>query len=255
MVRKKWILQVTPPLQTGFKSILDQIGTVSQTKSATFIKYSIALEFISALLKWRRMQISKVRSLFNPMEEALYFQTRADWRDWLSKNHTITTNVWLFFYKKSIGKKGITLEEAVEEAICFGWIDGKLKKVDEERFMLRFSIRKDNSVWSRINRLRAEKLIADNKMTSAGLIKIEQAKESSYWDKAYTNKIKDELPADLLEALKKDKKAIDNFQRFANTYQNMYVGWVNSAKSIETRKKRVDKVVEQAMRNKKMIFQ
>jgi uncharacterized protein YdeI (YjbR/CyaY-like superfamily) len=193
--------------------------------------------------------------LCNPMDEALYFQTRADWRDWLSKNHAITTSVWLFFFKKSTGKRGITLEEAVEEAICFGWIDGKLRRVDEERFMLRFSIRKDSSVWSRINRLRAEKLIANGKMTSAGLIKIEQAKESGYWDKAYTNKIKEELPADLLEALKNDKKAIDNFQRFANTYQNMYVGWVNSAKSIETRKKRIDKVVEQALRNKKLIYE
>jgi len=191
----------------------------------------------------------------NPMEEALSFQTRADWRDWLSKNHAITNSVWLFFYKKSAGKKGITIEDAVEEAICFGWIDGKLKRVDEERFMLRFSIRKDSSVWSQINRQRAEKLIADGKMTSAGLAKIEQAKESGYWDKAYTNKIKDELPSDLLEALKKDKKAIDNFQLFANTYQNMYIGWVNSAKSLETRKKRIDKVVEQALLNKKLIFQ
>jgi uncharacterized protein YdeI (YjbR/CyaY-like superfamily) len=189
------------------------------------------------------------------MDEALYFQKRADWRYWLSKNHAITASVWLFFYKKSVKKNGIALGEAVEEAICFGWIDGKLKRVDEERFMVRFSIRKEGSVWSQINRSRAEKLIADGKMTNAGLVKIEQAKESGHWDKAYTNKIKDELPVDLLEALQKHKKAIDNFQRFANTYQNMYVGWVNSAKSTETRKKRIDKVVEQALRNKKLISQ
>jgi uncharacterized protein YdeI (YjbR/CyaY-like superfamily) len=193
--------------------------------------------------------------LFNSMDEALSFQTRADWRDWLSKNHAVTTSVWLFFYRKSSGKKGITLQDAVEEAICFGWIDGKLKRVDDQRFMVRFSVRKEGSVWSQINRFRAEKLIADGKMTSAGLAKIEQAKESGSWGNAYTNKIKDELPADLLEALKKEKKAIDNFQLFANTYQNMYIGWVNSAKSIETRKKRIDKVVEQALLNKKLIFQ
>ncbi len=189
------------------------------------------------------------------MDEALYFQTKADWRDWLSKNHAMTTSIWLFFYKKSVTKKGMTPEEAVEEAICFGWIDGKLRRVDEERFMLRFSARKDGSVWSQINRLRAEKLIAEGKMTSAGLVKIEQAKESGHWDKAYTNKIKDEIPSDLQEALQKHKEAIDNFQGFANTYQNMYVGWVNSAKSVETRKKRIEKVVEQALRNKKLIFQ
>ena len=189
------------------------------------------------------------------MDEALNFQTREDWRDWLSKNHAITSSVWLLFYKKAVKKKDIKLEEAVEEAICFGWIDGKLKRVDEERFMLRFSTRKDKSAWSQINKQRAEKLIANHKMTINGLVKIEQAKKSGQWEKAYTNKTKDKLPADLREILKKDEKAFDNFQHFASTYQNMYIGWVNSAKNIETRKKRIDKVAEQALRNKKTLFQ
>jgi uncharacterized protein YdeI (YjbR/CyaY-like superfamily) len=219
-----------------------------QSNNQSFSRYWLAFKMVANSNKHGVI-------LFNSMDEALSFQTRADWRGWLSKNHAITTSVWLFFFKKSTGKKGITIEDAVEEAICFGWIDGKLKRVDEERFMLRFSVRKDGSVWSRINRLRAEKLITDGKMTSAGLAKIEQAKISGYWDMAYTNKIKDELPADLLEALKKDIKAINNFKLFANTYQNMYIGWVNSAKSFETRKKRIDKVVEQARINKKLIFQ
>ena len=89
--------------------------------------------------------------LFNSMDEALFFQTRADWRDWLSKNHAITTSVWLFFFKKSTGKKGITLEEAVEEAICFGWIDGKVKSIDHEKYMQRFTPRREKSGWSKIN--------------------------------------------------------------------------------------------------------
>src|SRR3972149_7844517 len=106
------------------------------------------------------------------------------------EKHNKEKHAWLTCYKKSSGKKGITLEESVEEAICFGWIDGKLKRVDAEKFILRFSPRKANSVWSKINKERAERLMQSGKMTIAGLAKIEAARKSGCWDKAYTNKIK-----------------------------------------------------------------
>jgi len=92
------------------------------------------------------------------------------------------------------------------------------------------------------------------KMTIAGLAKIEAARKSGCWDKAYTNKIKDELPSDLEEALMKEKGAWENFQRFANSYRNMYIGWVNDAKTNETRQKRIQRVVEQACKNRKLVF-
>jgi uncharacterized protein YdeI (YjbR/CyaY-like superfamily) len=188
------------------------------------------------------------------MDNALAFKDRENWRKWLEKNYDKESHVWLALYKKGSGKKGMTLEESVEEAMCFGWIDGKLKKFDAERFILRFSPRKANSVWSKINKERAQRLMKSGRMTAAGLAKIEEAKKSGFWDSAYTNRTKEVIPSDLKEALMKDKKAWDNFQNFANSYRNMYIGWVNSAKTDETRMKRIKKIVEQSLFNKKLIF-
>jgi uncharacterized protein YdeI (YjbR/CyaY-like superfamily) len=141
--------------------------------------------------------------------------------------------------------------DAVEEAICFGWIDSKLKKIDEEQFILRYSPRRKRSVWSKINKDKAEKLISLGQMMPAGLEKINQAKTSGYWDKAYTNLVKDHLPSDLKKALMKNKKAWDNFQEFANSYRNTYIGWVDNAKTLETRKRRITEVVKRSIENKK----
>jgi uncharacterized protein YdeI (YjbR/CyaY-like superfamily) len=188
------------------------------------------------------------------MENRLSFKDRADWRDWLKENYDKESCVWLLLYKKKFSKKGMPLEDAVEEAICFGWIDGKLRRFDSERFILRFSPRKKKSVWSQINKERAERLMTSGKMTDAGLVKILEAKNNGRWQNAYTNKTKEAIPKDLKEALMKEKKAWENFQRFANSYRNMYVGWVNNAKTDETRMKRIKKIVEQSLLNKKLIF-
>jgi uncharacterized protein YdeI (YjbR/CyaY-like superfamily) len=187
------------------------------------------------------------------MEHTMQPKDSEEWRNWLTQNHDKTPNVWLTFYKKGSNRKGISLEEAVEEAICFGWIDGKLRRIDEERFVLRFSPRKAKSVWSKINKERAEKLTQLGKMTKAGLAAMELSKASGSWDTAYTNKVKDAVPVDLESALKEQQKAWHNFQAFANSYRNMYIGWVNAAKTDETRKKRVTKVVEQSLQNKKLL--
>jgi uncharacterized protein YdeI (YjbR/CyaY-like superfamily) len=187
------------------------------------------------------------------MDDALDFKNKEEWRNWLAQNHDKVDHVWLIYYKKGSGKKGISLEESVEEAICFGWIDGRLRKYDDDRFVLRFSTRKAGSVWSKINKDRAEKLIKLGRMTSAGLAKIKEAQQSGQWNNAYTNKVKEKMPSDLKKALNKDKKAWSNFQKFANTYQNMYIIWINGAKTDETRKNRIAKVVEQSLLNKKLI--
>ena len=188
------------------------------------------------------------------MDNPLSFKDRENWRKWLEKNYDKENHIWLALYKKGSGKKGMPLEESVEEAMCFGWIDGKLKRLDDERYILRFSPRKANSVWSKINKERAEALMKSGKMTEAGLAKIEEAKKTDLWDNAYTNKTKEAIPLHLKEALMKDKKAWDNFQNFANSYRNMYIGWVNNAKTIETRMKRIKKIVQQSLHNKKLIF-
>jgi len=186
------------------------------------------------------------------MDASVFFENRVDWRNWLEVNHAKENYVWLTIYKKGSSKKGVTLGEAVEEALCFGWIDGKIKRVDEETFVSRFSPRKANSVWSKINKERAEKLIASGRMTAAGLTKIEEAKKTNNWNNAYTNITTDEVPSDLKGALLKENKAWANFQNFANSYKNMYIGWINQAKTEETRLNRIRKVVEQSLKNKKI---
>ncbi|MFH1448592.1 MAG: YdeI/OmpD-associated family protein [Candidatus Micrarchaeota archaeon] len=191
--------------------------------------------------------------ILNNMElnEALCFNGSLEWRKWLSQNHDKEKAVWLIHYKKHSGKPSLNYNEALEEAICFGWIDGKMKGVDGERFILRYSPRRPKSVWSKINREKAEKLIEAGRMTDAGLAKIEEAKKSGYWDNAYTNKRKEEMPSDLKKALVEDVTAWDNFHNFANSYRNMYIGWVNSARTEETRKRRITEVVKRSHINKK----
>jgi uncharacterized protein YdeI (YjbR/CyaY-like superfamily) len=189
------------------------------------------------------------------LSNALFFKNRDEWRTWLEKNHRTSNEVWLIHYKKSSGKKSLNHFDAVEEAICFGWIDSKLKKIDEERFILRYSSRKSKSVWSKINKETAKKMISLGKMTKAGFEKIEEAKKQGFWDTAYTNLIKEKLPPDLKNDLLVNKKAWNNFQNFANSYRNMYIGWVKNAKTERTRKKRISEVVKRSIDNKKSGFE
>ena len=183
--------------------------------------------------------------------KTLNLKNNHDWRNWLLQNHDQEKEAWLVIYKKHSGKTGISYDEALEEALCFGWIDGKVQSVDLDRFLLRFSPRKAKSVWSKINKEKAERLIALGKMTDAGLIKVEEAKRNGSWEEAYTNRKRDELPADLETALSANRKAWENFHSFANSYRNMYIGWVTGAKTEETRKRRIAEVVKRSTLNKK----
>ncbi|MBN2603877.1 MAG: YdeI/OmpD-associated family protein [Candidatus Thermoplasmatota archaeon] len=185
------------------------------------------------------------------LNEARLFKNKKEWRTWLENNHATQTEIWLFHYKKKFNKKCISHFDAVEEALCFGWIDNKLKKIDDERYILRYSPRKEKSVWSKINKETAEKMISSGKMTEAGFEKINLAKKHGIWETAYTNKFKEKLPNDLKNALASDKVAWDNFKNFANSYRNMYIGWVENAKVDTTRKKRILEVVKRSRDNKK----
>jgi len=185
------------------------------------------------------------------LANALFFKNRDKWRSWLEQHHTISNGVWLIHYKKSSDKKSLNHFDAVEEALCFGWIDSKLKKIDDERFILKYSPRKSKSVWSKINKDTAEKMISYGKMTQTGFDKIEEAKHQGFWNVAYTNLVKERLPSDLKKALLENKTAWNNFQRFANSYRNMYIGWVKNAKTKETRKKRISEVVKRSLINRK----
>jgi len=183
--------------------------------------------------------------------QPLLFKDRKEWRAWLARYAMNSSGVWLVHFKKHAAQQGLTHEEAVEEALCFGWIDGQLKRRDEESYVLKYTPRQPGSVWSKINKDKALKLIALGRMAEAGLAKIEAAKQSGSWDRAYTNLRKEKMPADLNRALKSDARARKNFLNLANTYRNMYIGWVEQARTQETREQRVKEIVRRAGKNLK----
>ncbi|MDX2442580.1 MAG: YdeI/OmpD-associated family protein [Bacteroidales bacterium] len=183
--------------------------------------------------------------------ETLYVKTREEWRTWLQVNYSSEQEIWLIYYKKHTGKARIPYGDAVEEALCYGWIDSIVKRVDDEIYVQKFSPRKPRSVWSVLNKDRVEKMIKAGSMTPAGLVKVEEAKKNGKWEEAYSRKEDVEIPQDLSNALEADRNANKNFVNFANSYKKMYVNWVNAAKKEETRQRRILKVVERASRNLK----
>jgi uncharacterized protein YdeI (YjbR/CyaY-like superfamily) len=180
---------------------------------------------------------------------SLEFRDRAGWRRWLERHHAAEKEAWITIQKAGSPMSGVTYEEAVEEAMCFGWIDSRMRSVDEHRFIQRFSPRRKNSPWALTNRERAERLIAEGKMAPAGLKAVEEAKRSGRWSSAYTSKVAPKTPEDLEEALRKDEAAWANFNGFPNSVKLMYVFWVEETKRAETTVRRIKEVVKRASRN------
>lgn len=180
--------------------------------------------------------------------KTLYVKDRDAWRSWLEKNSRISNEVWLLYYKKNSGKQRIAYEAAVEEALCFGWIDGKVKKIDEARFAQRFTPRKPKSRWSASNVKRAKKLIQEGKMTAAGLEAFHPHKTRK------TASMPTELPKHLEEKFIRQADAWENFNRFPPYYQRITIGWVAGAKKEETRLKRLDQLMDFSAENKRIKF-
>lgn len=170
--------------------------------------------------------------------ETYYPKSRADWRKWLEKNHQTKESVWLLYFKSSTKLPSITWSEAVDEALCFGWIDSTKKTVDEKSYIQYFCKRKPNSTWSKVNKEKIDRLIQNNQMTKAGFESIETAKQNGTW--FLMDDIEELiLPADLSLALKKSKKATEFFQHQSKSMKKIMLHWIVTAKRPETRKKRI----------------
>lgn len=185
--------------------------------------------------------------------KTLYVKDRDEWRRWLEKNHLREKEIWLVYYKKHADKPTIPYDDAVEEALCFGWIDSLVKRVDDEKYMQKYTPRNEKSIWSKINKRRAAKMIEHGRMTDFGLKKIEAAKKSDEWSRAssISERPSAEVPEDLKRALDRNKKAKQNFFNFAPSYQKQYIWWILSAKRDETRAKRIKETVDAAAKNRK----
>ena len=173
----------------------------------------------------------------------VYVETRSQWRDWLSQNHDKSTGVWLVFYKKETGKPTLEYDEAVEEALCFGWIDSIIKKIDGEKYVRKVTPRKADSRWSQLNKKRIMRLTNRGLMTAAGIAKVEEAKASGLWDKQDRPQIPHDLPGEFESALAKSKKAKSFFERLAPSYRRQFIAWVAVAKQPKTRQRRVQESI------------
>jgi uncharacterized protein YdeI (YjbR/CyaY-like superfamily) len=179
----------------------------------------------------------------------LHVTSPRQWRKWLEQNNGKQLEIWLEIRKKGSTVSGISYEDALDVALCFGWIDGKMKSVNKDIYVLRFSPRRKNSFWSRANRQRAENLIAAGRMKKAGLAAIEQARTNGRWSSAYSSKEKPEAPPDLEQRMEQNPKAWRNFQGMANSCQTTYIQWILDAKRPETRSRRIAEVVRRAEQN------
>ena len=181
--------------------------------------------------------------------DTLFVKDRKTWRSWLVKNHAKQKGIWLVYYKKHTSKPTIAYEDAVQEALCFGWIDSTVRKIDEERYMQLFTPRKNGSNWSELNKRRVKKLIEQGIMTEAGLRKIEEAKKNGSWRNLDTvEKLK--VPPDLLKALSANSKAKKIFEGLSPSRRKGFLWWIESAKTEITRTKRIAETVKLLLENR-----
>ena len=177
------------------------------------------------------------------MAEPLPFADQAAWREWLAANHGSSDGVWIKFAKKASGIPTVVYAEAVEEALIHGWIDGQVKRVDDDFYMQRFTPRRAQSRWSKINCAKAEKLIAEGRMAPAGLAEVERAKADGRWGRAYDSPTTAVVPEDLRAALDADPAAAEFFAGLDGNNRYAILHRVQEAKKPETRARRIEKFV------------
>jgi len=182
----------------------------------------------------------------------LSVSNRKEWRSWLKKNHAKAKEIWLIYSKKNTGTPSIDYIDSVEEALCFGWIDGIKKSIDERKYAHRFTPRKSGSKWSPRNIKLAEKMIEDGQMTQAGLVMFNQ--RLIYGEEFLKARDAHEiqLTSEIEKALRANKKAWDNFINLAPSYKKQYAGWLRNAKKQETLERRIKEAIKLLTENKKL---
>ena len=180
------------------------------------------------------------------------FASKRNWAAWLAREHKKSPGVWLQLAKKNSGLASVTYEEALEVALCYGWIDGQKKGFDDKYWLQKFTPRGPKSIWSKINTEKAEGLIANGKMRPAGLKAIEAAKQDGRWEAAYASQKNISTPADFQVALDQNKKAKDFFSTLKSAERYSILFRIHTAKRPETRQKRIQQFIEMLERNEKV---
>src|SRR5688572_22908405 len=180
------------------------------------------------------------------------FESPKNWADWLARNHRESKGLWLRFFKKGSGVATVSYAEALDEALCYGWIDGQVKKFDEKSWLQKFTPRRVRSLWSKRNVANAMRLIESGRMTEAGLNEIEAAKKDGRWESAYDSPSVMKVPADFLKELARNRKANAFFKNLnrANLYA---IAWrLQTARTPETRERRKKAILEMLSKGEKL---
>ena len=189
--------------------------------------------------------VVKFHKLMKPTDlPILPFENKKKWADWLARQHNKSTGVWLKLAKKNSGIPSITYDEALEVALCYGWIDGQKGSFDEQYWLQKFTPRGPKSIWSKINTEKAEKLIAGGKMNPAGLRAIEAAKQDGRWAAAYASQKHSSIPEDFQAALEKNPKARTFFATLKSAERYSFLFRIQTAKKPETRARRIRQFIE-----------
>lgn len=188
----------------------------------------------------------------NAKTKQLYVTDRDQWRQWLSEHHAAEAGIWLIFYKRATSRPTIEYGAAVEEALCFGWIDSIIKRVDAEKYVRKFTPRNERSDWSKLNKERVAKMIKSGRMTEAGLVKIRAAKKNGSWNEDGKTPRSPGVPPEFAEALAGNKEAKERFDKLAPTYRRHYLGWISAAKRSETRMRRIGESIALLQEGKKL---
>jgi uncharacterized protein YdeI (YjbR/CyaY-like superfamily) len=180
--------------------------------------------------------------------------SREAWHAWLARHHASEKEVWLVFPKAATGRKSISYEDAVEEALCHGWIDSLIKRIDDKTYARKFTPRTNNLNWSELNKRRIAKLIQEGRMTDVGMAKVSYANPERSPAKSKRTPKRKTLapPAFMKQALRATGKAWANFNRLAPSHQRAYVGWITFARREETRRKRLSEAIQMLTENKKL---
>lgn len=182
----------------------------------------------------------------------ILFESQRDWEDWLKEHHIDTKGIWLKLAKKGTNIFSIDYQQALEIALCYGWIDGQKASHDEQHWLQKFTPRSSKSIWSKINCDKATTLIAEGRMQSAGMLQVERAKADGRWDAAYESQSKITVPADLQNELDKNQPAKDFFATLDSRNRYAILFRIQMAKKLETRSARIQKFVDMLAQKQKI---
>jgi uncharacterized protein YdeI (YjbR/CyaY-like superfamily) len=185
-------------------------------------------------------------------DSILFFADKTKWATWLNKNHDKSTGIWLRLARKLPNKQSLTYAEALEEALCYGWIDGQKNSYDDSSWLQKFTPRRPKSIWSKINRTKVEELIKSGRMKPAGLREIERAKRDGRWEQAYDSQKVATVPGDFQAKLNKNRKAKEFFATLNSANRYAILFRIQTAKKAETRARRIGQFIEMLERNEKL---